>query len=99
MKKIPRPDQNRIDEWFESQVTEYFFYLIASLKQQADDGLRDQPYVFENAEALMADRANRFGLLAAYENLEDVFKSKSLEPVGDIDESIGDSPDREPGTD
>ena len=89
-----KPKQEQTDEWFESEVTEYFFSLISRLKETARDALADQGFDTDSSERLMAQRGNLFGIYGAFDDLEKVFLEKSLSELEEEEdgESVGDLP-------
>ena len=95
MKEARRPKDEQIDEWFESQVTEYFFFLIENLKAVAYDKLADQGFDTDSAERLQAQRGNLWGIYNTLEDIGSVFEVKSLDELEEIEsagEHVGDSP-------
>jgi hypothetical protein len=93
----PRPSKDQRTEWFESPVTEYFFWLVAELKKKTREQLADQGYDTESAAQLMANRGNLWGVYNAYDAIEEVFESQSFEQIEEQEdaEHVGDlSPGR-----
>lgn len=89
---MKRPTQDLIDEWFDSEVTRYFHYLV----KHACDALyvekAAQGYDGKSAEHLMAHRANLCGLETAFVQIEQVFEEQSFDDLEvDDEERVGDT--------
>lgn len=100
MTERQRPKKEQIEEWFDSEVTEYFFGLVAELSLGARDLLADQGFDTLSAEQLMAQRGNLWGLREAFETVEQVFISKSFAEIEESEdgEHVGDSSPGRSGT-
>ena len=97
-KRKPKPEQ--IEEWFDSEVTEYFFALVSDMKVGAWLQLADQGFDTQSAEQLMAQRGNLWGFYNAYASIEQAFIDKSFEEIEEEDggEQVGDSSRGRSGT-